>query len=292
MSRLRAWLAAGPLLADGAWGTELQKRGLPVGVIPDLWNLERPDRVAEVASAYADAGSRLILTNTFRSNPIALGDGLAAKTDELNRAGVRISRGAASRGIRVIGSMGPVGKILAAAEVEPEEVQEAFERQAGALADAGADALLLETFSDLEEARLALAAARRTGLPVILSFTFGSGRKHDRTMTGATVEQAAHLAKECGADAVGANCGLGSSEFANLCRRFAACCALPLWMKPNAGLPAIVEGQAVYTVSEEEFAGSMLAILEEGAGFVGGCCGTTPEMIRAVAARVRACVSS
>jgi methionine synthase I (cobalamin-dependent) len=284
MNRVQKWLAAGPLVTDGAWGTELQKRGLVAGEVPDSWNLAHPERVEEVGAAYREAGSRVILTNTFRSNPIALaGSGL--ETEAVNRAGVAISRKAAAGKALVFASMGPTGKLLMMGDVTADEVRSAFACQAAALAEAGADALLLETMSDIEEARLALAAARETGLPVIVSFSFDSGRKHDRTMTGATPEQAAAMARENGADAVGANCGAGPDAFAEICRRFRAACDLPVWLKPNVGLPGV-------SASPDDFAASAAELLSAGASFVGGCCGTSPEFIRALAKRAGACVSS
>jgi methionine synthase I (cobalamin-dependent) len=293
MKRLQKWLSAGPLITDGAWGTELQNRGLAAGEVPDSWNLEHPERVEEVGTAYRDAGSRVILTNTFRSNPIALAaSGLEGTTEALNRAGVAISRKAAAGQALVFASIGPTGKLLMTGDVTADEVRGAFARQALALAQAGADALLIETMSDIEEAGLALAAARETGLPVIVSFAFDSGRKHDRTMTGATPEQAARVAQEGGADAVGANCGAGPAAFAEICQRLRAACDLPVWLKPNAGLPKVVDGQVLYTESPEEFAASAVELLGGGAAFVGGCCGTSPQFIRALAKRAGACVSS
>jgi 5-methyltetrahydrofolate--homocysteine methyltransferase len=284
MSRLQKWLAGGPLVTDGAWGTELQKRGLTGGSMGDLWNLEHPQRVEQVAAAYCEAGSRVILTNTFRSNPIALaGCGRDSDTEAINRAGVAISRQAAAGRALVFASLGPSGKLLMTGDVSAEQVEAAFTRQAAALAEAGADALLIETMSDIEEARLALAAARKTGLPVIVSFAFDSGRTHDRTRTGATPEQAARAAEEGGADAVGANCGAGIDAFAGICERLHKVCALPLWMKPNAGLPSVADGQVVYSATPEEFAAGATALFAVGASFVGGCCGTGPEFIRALA---------
>ncbi|HEY1206153.1 MAG: homocysteine S-methyltransferase family protein [Bryobacteraceae bacterium] len=293
MNQVTKWLAAGPLITDGAWGTELQKRGLAAGEVPDSWNLEHPERVEEVGVAYRAAGSRVILTNTFRSNPIALAaSGLEGATEALNRAGVAISRKAAAGEALVFASIGPTGKLLMTGDVKPDEVRAAFARQAAALAEAGADALVMETMSDVEEAALALAAARETGLPVIVSFAFDSGRKHDRTMTGATPEQAARVAQEGGAAAVGANCGAGPDAFAEICRRLRAACDLPVWLKPNAGLPAVVDAQVLYSASPEDFAASAMELLAAGASFVGGCCGTSPEFIRALAKRAGACVSS
>ena len=153
------------------------------------------------------------------------------------------------------------------------------------------DALLIETMSDLSEARLALAAACETGLPVIVSFAFDSGRKHDRTMMGATPEDAARVAVEGGASAVGANCGAGPAAFAEICRRMRAACGLPVWLKPNAGMPSLVAGEVLYSESAEKFAASAAGLLGMGASFVGGCCGTSPEFIRALAKRAATCAS-
>ncbi|MGO9262207.1 MAG: homocysteine S-methyltransferase family protein [Bryobacteraceae bacterium] len=298
MSRLREWLAGGPLIADGAWGTELQKHGLALGASPDSWNLTHPERVEAVARAYIEAGSQVILTNTFRANAIAMEGDLAA----INRAGVAISKRAAAGRALVFASIGPIGKMLGkmldkslgqpliAGEIGPEEAQAAFAAQAAALASAGADALLLETMSDIEEARLAVAAAKSTGLPVIVSFAFDSGRNKDRTMMGATPEAVAAAMVEAGADAVGANCGIGVVPAITLCRRLRAACDLPIWIKPNAGLPKL-DGTAIrYDVSAEFFASHYAALRDAGASFVGGCCGSTPDFIRAlVSAR---CASS
>ncbi len=289
MRDLREAIGNGPMVTDGAWGTELQRRGLAIGACPDLWNLERPEAVADVARAYVAAGSGVVLTNTFRANRIAL----SRDPREINRAGVAISRQAAAGRAYVFASIGPTGKMLAAGEIGEEEISAAFAEQAEALAEAGADALLIETMSDVEEAVLALAAARRTGLPVIVSFTFDTGRNKDRTMTGATPEQAARRMTEAGASGVGANCGVGIAEYVPICQRLRAATSLPLWIKPNAGLPEIEDGRAVYRTTPEEFARWMPALAEAGANFIGGCCGTGPEFIRASAeALEKVCGSS
>jgi len=278
MSRLREWLAKGPLISDGAWGTQLQARGLEPGAAPDTWNLTHPERVEAVARSYVEAGSQVILTNTFRANAIAMEGDLEA----VNRAGVAISRRAAAGRALVFASIGPTGKMLMAGEIGPEQAQAAFAAQAAALAGAGADALLVETMSDIEEARLAVAAARDTGLPVIVSFAFDSGKNKDRTMMGATPEAVAAAMVEAGADAVGANCGVGVEYAAALCRRLHAASDLPLWIKPNAGLPRM-EGTAIrYDVPAEAFAAHYAALRDAGASFVGGCCGSTPDFIRAL----------
>ncbi|MGA2133420.1 MAG: homocysteine S-methyltransferase family protein [Bryobacteraceae bacterium] len=283
MSRFADWLAGGPLLTDGAWGTELQKRGLPPGESPDPWNLQHPERVEAVAAAYCEAGSRIILTNTFRANAVSLPD---ADIGAINRAGVEISHRAARGRARVIASIGPSGKMLLAGEVTAERLAAAFGAQAQALADAGADGLLVETMSDPEEARIAVRAALVTGLPVVASFVFDTGRNKDRTMTGATPEQVAAAMTAEGVDALGANCGSGIEGFAAICRRLRAACDLPIWIKPNAGLPVWEGGQIVYRMAPRQFAEHVPALLEAGASFIGGCCGTGPEFIQAMAACV------
>jgi methionine synthase I (cobalamin-dependent) len=286
MSRLHEWLEDGLLITDGAWGTQLQARGLAPGAAPDTWNLTHPERVEAVARAYVEAGSQVILTNTFRANSVAMKDDLEA----INRAGVAISKRAAAGRALVFASIGPTGKMLAAGEVTAEQARAAFDAQAAALAAAGADALMVETMSDIEEARQGVAAAKSTGLPAIVSFAFDSGKNKDRTMMGATPEAVAAAMVDAGADVVGANCGVGVEYAAAICRRLHAACGLPIWIKPNAGLPKM-EGTAVrYGTTAEFFASHYAALRDAGASFVGGCCGSTPDFIRAlVSAR---CASS
>ena len=287
MNRLREWLSGGLLITDGAWGTELQARGLPPGTNPDTWNLTHPEQVEEVARAYAEAGSQVILTNTFRANAVAINGVPEADLDAINRAGVALSRRAAGRAL-VFASIGPTGKMLVSGEMSSEQASAAFAAQSRSLAAAGADALLVETMSDIEEARLAAEAARRTGLPVIVSFAFDSGKNKDRTMMGATPEAVAAAMAEAGADAVGANCGVGVEKAVSICQRLRAASDLPIWIKPNAGLPTI-EGSAIrYGASAEFFASHFVALREAGAAFLGGCCGSTPEFIRALVSARRA----
>lgn len=280
MGKFEQWLAGGPLITDGAWGTQLQARGLEPGVIPDTWNLDHPERVESVARAYVEAGSQVILTNTFRANAVTLGEaGLAGQAEAINKAGVEISKRAAGGKALVFASMGPTGKMLMMGEVTADAVLDAFGAQARALAAGGADALLIETMSDVEEARLAVQAAKATGLPVIASFAFDTGKNKDRTMMGATPETAAHAMEAAGADAVGANCGAGVESFVAVCARLKAGCGLPVWIKANAGLPQMKEGQVAYTTSAAHFASHYAALVEAGASFIGGCCGTSPEFI-------------
>ncbi len=271
------------VILDGAWGTELQKRGLALGACPDEWNVSQPERVASVGEAYADAGSQIILTNTFRSNRIALaGYGLADRVVELNTAGVALSRRGAAGRARVFASVGPSGKVLAAGETTECLLREAFEEQVDAIAAAGAEGIVIETMSEPAEAEIAIAAARRTGLTIVASMAYDVGRKKDRTMTGATPEQATARLANAGADIIGANCGCGIERYVGIAARLRAATNKPIWIKANAGLPEMVEGEARYSMTAAEFAGYARALLDAGADYIGGCCGTTPEFIRAL----------
>lgn len=263
-----------PIITDGAWATELQKRGLAVGESAEPWNLSRPDDVEAVARSYIDAGSRIILTNTFQAHPPALGRlGRANEVAVINREGARISkRAAGSSDVRVFGSIGPTS------------AGAGFGIQARALAEGGVDALLLETFTVLDEARAALREAHETGLPVVVSFHFGGRIDDPKLFSGETPEEAGRAVADEGAWAIGANCGANLGDFAPLCRRLGSAAGLPIWIKPNAGLPIIQEGRLVYPISPEDFAAHLADWVEAGATFIGGCCGAGPEHIRALVA--------
>jgi 5-methyltetrahydrofolate--homocysteine methyltransferase len=283
----RSLVESASVLTDGAWGTELQFRGLPIGACPDLWNLENPDAVTAVATSYVEAGSEVILTNTFRANGISLAPfGLASQVTSINHAAAAISRRAAAGRALVFGSIGPTGEVLAVTEELRDQIYGVFHQQAIALAETGVDALLIETMSDIEEAKIALDAALTTDLPVIVSFAFDTGKNKDRTMTGVTPEQAAREVTAGGALGVGANCGVGIEASIGICRRLRAATNLPLWIKPNAGLPEVVGGQVRYNTSPEQFASHISGLLQSGAKFVGACCGSNPRFIRAAALRM------
>lgn len=283
-----ALLAEAPIVTDGAWGTQLQALGLSGGACPDQWNLSHSETVEKVPRGYVDAGSQVVLTNTFRANRVALASyDLADQAAEINRRGVEISRRAAGERARVFASMGPSGKMLMTGEVDPGELRAAFVEQAEALAAAGADALVIETMAELEEAALALEAAKGTGLPVVACVVFDSGADNDRTMMGVTPERAAEWLTAAGADVIGANCGQGIAGYVDICRRMRAVSDRPLWIKANAGVPEVVDGRVVYRTSAQEFARHAPALVEAGAQFVGGCCGTGPEFIAAVCKEIR-----
>ena len=281
-------LARGTVVTDGAWGTELQSLGLPAGEIPDLWNLARPELVERVARSYVEAGSDVILTNTFRSNRIALGE-LAGQVsiEELNRAGVGISRRAARGHARVFATIGPSGKLLITGQVDEPTLSLAFREQVRALTEAGADGLVVETMTDLTEARLAVDAAVATGLPVVACMVFDSGKQRDRTMMGVTVAQAAETLAAAGAHVVGANCGIGVEHALPVCRAMRAATTLPIWIKPNAGLPELAGGKTIYHTDAAAFAAYVPDLVAAGAGFIGACCGSTPAFVAAIRAQLK-----
>lgn len=280
-------LRSGPVIIDGAWGTQLQTLGLPSGACPDEWNLSAPELVEQVPRSYVEAGSQIVLTNTFRANRVALDDyGMADRAVAINQAAGAISRRAAGSRARVFGSIGPSGKMLFAGDVTAEELHGAFAEQAQALAAAGVDALVIETMADLDEAKVALIAARSTKLPIVACMVFDSGKDMDRTMTGLTPEQIAQELTAAGADVVGANCGQGIASYVTICRRLRAATDRPIWIKANAGVPRIVGNEVIYETGSHEFASYGPELVAAGASFLGGCCGTGPDYIRALKQRI------
>lgn len=270
-------------LADGAWGTQLIGLGGRLSECLDLWNLDHPDRVRQVADSYIRAGSRIILTNTFRSNPISLAEHrLEGQCSAINRAGVRISRKAAGESAMVFASIGPIGKPHSGSDWTPSSLQRAFAEQAQALAAESPDAILIETMTNLEEARISAEVALATGLPVVVSFVFIFENNTPRTLEGSTIQQAASVIGSTGVHAIGANC-CTLPESSSICRQLADASTLPIWIKPSAGLPTLIDGSPTYSAAPEEFSSSAEELRRAGATFLGGCCGTTPDFIRALA---------
>jgi len=280
---IKSLLDSGPVVTDGSWGTQMQKRGLKRGECPDSWNLSHPERVREVAQQYVDAGSRIILTNTFGGSRLSLNKfKLGEKTVEINVAGVEISKKAAGDRACVFASIGPTGLMLVTRETTEKELQGAFEEQAAAQARAGADGIIIETMIDVVEARIAAIAAKQTGLPVIVSMVYDSGENKDRTMMGNSPEDVLAELTDTGIDGVGANCGQGIDAFLPICTRLSQATDLPIWMKPNAGLPEIVEDQTVFRTTCREFVQFIPQLIEAGANFIGGCCGTDQAFIKSI----------
>jgi methionine synthase I (cobalamin-dependent) len=270
------------VIADGAWGTEIQRRGLPGGVLPESWNLDRPEQVEALARDYVAAGSEIILTNTFGANRFILRRyDLEDRAAEINRRGAEISRRAAETGaaVAVFGSIGPTGHLPSAEDMDEDELAAAFGEQAQALHDGGVDGLVIETMSDIAEFRLALTAAVKTGLPTCGCMTFDSGPGKVHTMMGVTVQEATHLAEEEGARIVGANCGAGMENYLDVLRLFREATALPVWVKANAGLPELHSSTIAYAMTPERFVAYARDLAAAGARVIGGCCGTTPAII-------------
>lgn len=272
-------------VADGAWGTELEKLGCPAGACREEWNRTHPELVQEVAESYVSAGARIILTNTFGANRFTLGRHHSAdKVKELNRVGAAISKRAAGNKARVFGSMGPTGKIVLLGEASEGEIYEAYREQAEALAEGGADGLVIETMSELAEAVTAVKAAKRTGLLVVGCMIFDSGQDRLNTMMGVTPEWAAKALEDAGADMVGCNCGIGIANYVKVAELLRAATRKPLWVKANAGLPELEGGRVVYRTTPDDFVARVRELVQLGVNVIGGCCGTGPEHIRAIVA--------
>lgn len=278
------------LVSDGAWGTFLQEKGLQPGDCPELWCIDRPADVAAVARAYIAAGADMVESNSFGGSPIKLADyGLSARAAEINEAAARLSREAAGPDRHVIASIGPTGKMLMLGDVTEAEVFDGFAAQAEALARGGADAMCIETMTAADEAALAVRAAReRTQAEVICTFTFdriASGEY--RTMMGLSPVDAARAALDAGAHIVGTNCGNGMAGMIDIVREMrAAFPGVPILVHANAGLPTVVNGANTWPEGPADMAGRVAALVEAGAGIVGGCCGTTPDHVRAIRAAV------
>jgi len=274
----------GILVADGATGTMLQNAGLPQGAAPERWNLDNPDAVRTLYRSYVDAGADIILTNTFGGSRIRLErDNLGEKTSEINRAAARLAREVAGDKVIVFGDIGPTGKLLKPlGPLVPADAVDAFAEQAVALAEGDADVILIETMSDLNEAQLAIEGVRKVvGLPIIVTFSFDT-RGH--TMMGVKPALAAREIWAMGVAAVGANCGRTLSETLTAIQSMRQ--AVPeavLMAKPNAGLPHADGPDLVFDVTPEIMAEYALKFAAEGVKIFGGCCGSTPEHIRAVA---------
>lgn len=285
------------LLSDGAWGTFLQKKGLMPGECPELWCVTHRDEVLDVARRYVNAGCDMIETNSFGGTSFKLDFfGLKNRCGELNRAAAEISREAAGDERHVIASVGPTGKMLLMGDVTEAELFEAYWEQVVALAAGGADAVCIETMSDIDETCLAIKAAREQGtLEIISTFTFqrtADGGYH--TMMGVTPAAAACAAVAAGANVVGANCGQGMEQMVGIVKEMrGAVPGVPIMVQANAGLPMNVDGVDVFPETPEATAGWIPAVVEAGASIVGGCCGTTPEHITAIGkvlTRLESCV--
>ena len=287
MKSLLERLGAGEvLIGDGAWGTLLMTRGLKAGEAPEALNLSQPGTLEEIARLYLEAGADLITTNSFGGSPARLRRyGLDAQTEAINRAAVEAVRRVAGGRAYVSASVGPSGHLLKPyGDGDPAEIAAGFERQIGVLAAAGADLVCIETMIDLAEAVLAVRAARAVApaLPVMATLTFERTRRGFFTVMGASVERAVHGLLEAGADILGSNCGNGSEVMVEIAREFRARTGRPIAIQPNAGLPEPRGGETVYPETPEFMAEQAKALVRAGVSIIGGCCGTTPEHVRAL----------
>jgi len=273
------------LLGDGAMGTSLQSRGLEPGQCPESWNVEHADQVAQIIAGYVEAGSDIVETNSFGGTRYKLGHyGLAEQAADINRIAAQLARQAAGTDCFVAGSVGPTGELLKPlGPAEPDEIYAAFKEQVVALADGGADAICIETMMAMEEALEAIKAAREnTDLPVIATFTFDKTRKGEyRTLMGMTCAQVAEQLTSAGVDIIGSNCGGGIDQLVEICKEMAQHTDKFIMIQPNAGIPEIVDGQTVFKASAQDMAAKVDQLIENGANIIGGCCGTTPEHIKA-----------
>ena len=274
------------ILSDGALGTMLQAAGLEPGVCPESWNIDYPERVEAIARAYAEAGSTAVETNTFGANRFKLSHyGYQDRVTEFNRAAVAITRRAIGPDGIVLGSVGPTGVLLMMGEVSEEELYEGFKEQSVALAEAGADAICIETMTALDEAILAVRAAKENiGIPVICTMTFDKTLQGDfRTMMGVSPEEMTHSLIAAGADIIGTNCGNGMENMISIVEQIRlADPAIPILVHANAGKPHYHDGKNVFDETPEITASYVPALIRAGATCIGGCCGTTPEHIRAI----------
>jgi methionine synthase I (cobalamin-dependent) len=284
---LQDLLASGQtLLADGATGSMLQTMGLPAGEAPERWMLDHPEAVARLAGLYAAAGSDIVYTNTFGANRVRMDlCGMGGRIRELNLRAAELARQGAAAGGRTVfvaGSMGPTGEMLEPyGELPLERAREAFAEQAAALAEAGVDLIVCETFADLDELLLCLEVARAaTSVPVFASMAYETS---GRTMMGVRPQDAVARLTEAGAAGVGANCSVGPDSLMEvLATMHESNPGARLLAKPNAGLPQLVEGRTVYATGPEALAAFARQMKSLGAAIIGGCCGTTPEHLAAM----------
>lgn len=271
------------VLADGAMGSMLMAGGGQWSV-PEELNLAAPERVRQVHAAYAAAGSELVETNSFGGSPSKLAMvGLDTRVREINEAAARLAREAVGDGVWIAGSIGPTGRFLEPlGDLSVEEAEDGFARQAEALTTGGADLLVVETMTAIEEASAALRGARRaTSLPVVCTMTF---EPNLRTMMGVGLAELLSLL-DAGAVAVGVNCGHGPEVIASVVARLRELAPdAPLMAQPNAGRPRLEGGQAVYDTTPEQMAEFALEMRRLGVAILGACCGSTPDHIRAMAA--------
>ncbi|MDZ7372521.1 MAG: homocysteine S-methyltransferase family protein [candidate division KSB1 bacterium] len=271
------------VLFDGAIGTMLQARGLAPGDPAERWLLDHPEEVVRLHRDYVAAGAQVLTTNSFGGSRFKLSNWLdPSRAREVNRLAAQLAREAAADRAYVAGSVGPTGVFLEPlGPVSRQEMWEAFAEQVQGLAEGGADLIIIETQMDLNEALVAVEAARAVSqLPVIANMTYSPGKAGYRTLMGNTVQECVQALEAAGADLVGTNCGTGIDDMIQVVREMKQVAHRPILAEPNAGLPQLEQGRTVYKETAEEMAAKLASLIQAGAQVVGGCCGTTPEHIR------------
>ena len=274
------------LVSDGGVGTMLMELGLNPGDPPESFNILRRDLVEKITALYLDAGADIITTNTFGASPLRLSFySLEDKTEEINRNAVLAVRKVVGDQVYISGSCGPSGKFLKPhGEIEPQKMYDSFERQIGVLIAAGADVICIETMTDLREAELAIKAAKTVSpsTPIMATMTFDPTPGGFRTMMGVSIPDAAKGLEKAGADIIGSNCGTGIEDMIGTAKEFRRQSELPLIMQPNAGIPRIEGDKPVYPETPEFMAEKARELISAGVSIIGGCCGTTPEHVKAI----------
>ena len=272
---------------DGAMGTMLQEGGLKPGACPELMNVEKPEIVKKIHRAYIDAGANFIETNTFGASSIKLSHyGIENRCEELNFAAVKLAKEISGKNVKIAGSIGPTGKfIFPLGNLDFEDAYKIFYEQSKFLAEAGADYIIFETFIDIQEMRAALLAAHDScNLPVICQLSFS---ENGRTVTGTDAKTAAIILDAMGANVIGVNCSLGPQQLIPIVKILAENSSVPISVQPNAGMPYIEDGITKFPMNPKIFGSFAKKLIEVGANFLGGCCGTTPEHIHELAENIK-----
>lgn len=274
------------LVSDGAMGSLLIAKGLQPGASPEELNATHPDWIADISTMYRQAGADILQTNTFGGSPIRLKQHqLESRCREFNESAVQIARQSANNSAFIAASCGPCGQLLKPyGELDPEEVYESFCTQMNFLAAAGVDAILIETMTDLGEAVIAMKAARNTapGVPVLVTLSFDETPRGFFTIMGNSIESVAGELEKNGADVIGSNCGNGIETMTRIAQEFRSVSKLPIIIQSNAGLPSLVDGKLQHPESPEFFEPHVRTLAEMGVAIIGGCCGTTPDHIKAI----------
>ena len=284
------------LIIEGAMGTMLQKKGLKQGECSEEWNLSHPEIVTDIHRQYIEAGADIIITNTFGANPIKLkSEGLNEKMEEINVTAVALAKKAVElsrtdRKIFIAGGIGPAGEFLAPlGTFSVKDFYDNFKAQAEILVRQGADLILIETMTAIDEVEVSLKAAKESNVPVIVSMSFNKDKDGNNfhTMMGVSLEQLVEAATKGKADAIGVNCGLIGNEMDEIIQCLRKLTDLPLMAEPNAGLPKLVDGKTLYNLAPEKMGELGLRLKNAGANIIGGCCGTTPAHIKAIAQAIK-----